>query len=97
MPTRRADPSVSGNSPRTVPVPNVLIPTIWARPASWMAPDTISDELAVPPSTSTTSGRSVATPPGVTGWVVSLPSAPRSTKTVPLLRNWLATASASLT
>ena len=27
VPTRSADPSVSGNSPRTVPVPNVLIPT----------------------------------------------------------------------
>ena len=58
---------------------------------------TISEELAVPASTRTTRGRSVARPPEATLWVVSLPWASRSMKTTPLLRNWLATASASLT
>ena len=52
VPTRSADPSDSSNSPRTVPVPNVVSPTISARSASWSAPDTISAELAVLPSTS---------------------------------------------
>ena len=39
---------------------------------------TISDELAVVPSTRTTSGRSVATPSGVTSCFVTSPSALRS-------------------
>ena len=47
VPMRSAEPSDSANSPRTVPVPNVVSPTILARPASCSAPDTISDELAV--------------------------------------------------
>ena len=42
VPTRRADPSERGNSPSTVPVPYVVSPTIWARPASCRAPETIS-------------------------------------------------------
>ena len=69
VPTRRAEPSESSNSPRTVPVPKVVSPMIGARPASWSAPDTISDELAVSPSTRTTRGRSVATPSGETACV----------------------------
>ena len=46
VPIRSADPSESSNSPRTVPVPYVVSPTIFARPASCRAPETISDELA---------------------------------------------------
>ena len=73
VPTRSAEPSDSSNSPRTVPVPYVVSPTIVARPASCSAPDTISALLAVLPSTRTTSGRSVATPSGETSWSVSPP------------------------
>ena len=81
--TRRSRPAGpshrdSSNSPRTVPVPNVVSPMIVARPASCSAPDTISALLAVLPSTRTTSGRSVATPPGDTSCTVSPPWAFRS-------------------
>ena len=78
VPIRSAEPSESGNSPRTVPVPNVCCPTILARPASWMAPATISAALAVPPSTRTTSGMSVAVPPDLTFDAFSSPFAFRS-------------------
>jgi hypothetical protein len=45
---RSAEPSSSANSPRTVPVPNVVAPTTWARSLSCRAPATISDDDALP-------------------------------------------------
>ena len=47
----------------TVPLPNVRLPTTTARPRSCSAPATTSAALAVPPSTSTTSGVRVSPRP----------------------------------
>ena len=60
------DPSERSKRPSTVPVPNVFSPTTLPRSASWMAPDTISAELAVSPLARTTTGMSTASPPSST-------------------------------
>ena len=78
-------------------MPNVFSPTTVPRSASWMAPVTISAELAVLPSVSTTSGIPVARPPGLTGTSFSVPLASTERYTVPSPTNWLATPTASLT
>jgi hypothetical protein len=81
VPTRRADPSESGNSPRTVAGPERL-DADDLRPVVVLerARDDLA-ELAVPASTRTTSGTSVARPPAATSCLVSWPSAAFSMKT----------------
>ena len=73
VPMRTAEPSRNGNSLSTVPVPKVVLPMIWPRLASWIAPATISAALAVPLSTRTAMGMLVATPPSLTETTVVLP------------------------
>ena len=73
VPIVTAEPSASGYVPTTVPVPYVVSPTIVARPASLMAPVTISAELAVWPFTRSTSGIVVAIPPPATSCGTCLP------------------------
>ena len=59
VPIERMDPSLSGKSVISVPVPVVVVPTSVARWASCSAPATISAQLAESASTRTTSGRRV--------------------------------------
>ena len=61
-----------GSTSCTRPLPNVFVPTTVARWRSRSAPVTISDALALPPSTSTTTGTScgsIASP--IASWVRS--------------------------
>ena len=96
-PMLRADPSERLKRPSTVPVPNVFSPTTLPRSASWIAPVTISAELAVLPSARTTIGILVARPPGWTGTSFSTPLRSTLWYTMPSPTNWLATPIASLT
>ena len=57
------EPSLRSNTCCTEPLPYVCSPTSTARPRSWSAPATISEALAVPPSTSSTSLPPVNLPP----------------------------------
>ena len=78
-------------------MPNVFSPTILPRPESWMAPETISAELAVSPSASTTTGMSVQRPPSWTLASFCFPLRSKAWYTMPSPTNWLATPTASLT
>ena len=78
VPTSTAEPSERSNSFSTVPVPNVVCPNTWPRPASWIAPATISAALAVPRLTRTANGRFDARSPLWTLIARVLPVASRS-------------------
>ncbi len=89
-----ADPPRSGNFSSTVPVPNVVSPMSAARCASRNAPTTISAPLAEPPLIKTAIGMFGARAPGCTGTGVVFPLASLTSRTLPPVKNWLATATA---
>src|SRR5262249_45187629 len=82
-----APPLSSSMTSWKTPLPNVRVPTTFARWWSWSAPVTISDADAVSRSTSTTSGVFGATVSPVAFSVSGATPRPRSETILPSLRN----------